>query len=675
MPWTHLNRSTYQDTFMMLPLKRVNHRDAQDADQMMPSIIFPPLLSLDSSDKEEGESSISSRPSKKNGQEAHDPWSFLIIDSEVHDCYPRRPSSESRRHSSHRQIKDAVSCMHHSQSMSSFDFITLKMSEKDNNMDDYVDAAPEITAAYDTNNTDTPASAAAEGDLDHDVPFPTYIPKLRIRRSSSDMDLKIMPSPLARRGGYEMEYLQKQLKAEALIRRKQQLHNEERNRRRGDKSVDDTHVLEEEDTFAYAPYHFRRQIRPNNTILDLAASPPAILKNSFKRTVSETLKDSGIPEDANLLFTPLGKPLIDDAADVAKDKNHDEDTSLGMEGESSSETEEFFSMDDVPSRRISQDESLATEEGRWDVGSTLPLTDDDDEDDVELSPSLMPAGMHCQLGDDSSIHDMKSNSPTNAYKKVTLRPKMKVRTDSCDFSTPLGTYVCKSTDQMKIVDPPSAGKGKYASPQKSRFVRLAAQRFMMAGSESFDALTLEDRVAINNDAMYNRTRVNTAESDTSDHFSESNYATPDNSYSNAKSVRASKLWSMNQGPELPLSTSPFPEQNFHTPGSSQSHRHLERMGLPNLLPAAPLLGATIEEESTGFGLMPSEASPEPNLATPQDLLDRRASRCNNLLSIPQFAELVVPQLVSPAKPQEIGAAPSSEEKKETDEEELRDHVK
>jgi len=690
----------------MIPLKRVNkYRDAQDADQMMPSILFPPLLSLDSSDKDDGEASISS-PSNGGGgisscgAGSHDPWSFEIFDQEEHDCSPRRPSSETRRYSSHRRMnEEAVSCMHYSQSMPSFEHIALKMSEKNNMDDNNVAAAPEMTAYDDTNNNnDTPASAAAEGGLDHDVPFPTYIPKLRIRRISSDMDLKIMPSPLARRGGKEMEYLQKQLKAEAFIRRKQQQHNEERNKRRGDRNNDDIDALEDGDTFfANAPFHCRRGSRPNNTIMDLAASPPAILKNlSLKRSVSETLKDSGIPEDANLLFTPMGMPLIDDDDDVAKDNNHDEEnTILGNEGDSSSETEEIFAMDE-DGGRMSQYEFLVTDEGVCDCRS-----DDDDGDDIELSPSLMPAGMHYQLGD-SSVHEVKVNSPTtNAYKKITLRPKMKVRTDSSDFSTQLGTYLYKLSDQdnvstsygneptskddtmMEKVDLTSADKGRYASPQKSRFGRLAAQRFFTLGSESFDALTLEDRLAINNDAMYTITNVKTAESDASDRldtsdrfgvspsFSESNYATPDNSFSNRPVVRASKLWSMNQGPELPLTTSPFPEQNFHTPSSSHSRRHRERMGLPNPLPAAPLFGATIEEEITG--VMPSEATPEPNVATPQNLSYRTA--CNNLLRIPQFAELVVPQLGSSTKPEEVGAAPTSEEeKKEFDEEELRDHI-
>ena len=691
---------------MTILRKRVIPRDAQDADEMMPSILFPPLLSLDTSETADEEADISS-PSKGGGISCNNqgaPQDPTCQNNQVHD-YPRRPSSEGRRPSSRRPMKESSSGMHHSQSMPSFEYITLKMSEK-NNMDDYVAAAPEITTSYDTqNNIDdgapaAAAAAAAEGGPG--LPFPTYIPKLRIRRIASDLDLKIMPSPLARRGGKEMEYLQKQLKAEALIRRKQQQHNEERNRRRREsaRQNDDNNSSEDEDTFAYAPNNCNcRRGRTNNTVMDLAGSPPAILKRyALRRTVSETLQDSGIPEDANLLFTPMGKPLIDDA-DVVNVKNHEdhEHAIYGKEGESSSDTEDVFVMDEdaslcsrsqVGSRRVSNNESVFTEEGGWGGGSTVYSTDDDDEDDVELSPSLMPAGMQYQVGD-SSVHDMKSDSsPPNAYKKITLLPKMKVRADSCDFPPPL-THMYKSSDlevstneqilkddKAEKVDPPSVGKGRYASPQKSRFGRLAAQRFMMAASESFDGLSLEDRVAINNDAMCNRTRVNTADSDTFDRlgaspsFSESNYATPDNSFSNRQSVRANKLFSKNQGPELPLTTSPFPEQNYHTPGSSQSRcRHRERMGVPSQLPLAPFL----EEEN---GVMHSEVTPEPNLATPQNILDRKVNRSTNLLSIPQFAELVVPQLGptlvhGPTKPHEVGAASSSEEKKESDAEELK----
>lgn len=662
-------------------IRRDPCRDAQNADQTMPSILFPPLLSLDSSPEE---SSFAS-PSKSRGVSCNrDAQGHSCqLTEKVHDCCP---SSEGRR-CSRRSMIEAVPCLNQSHSMPSFEHINLKMSEE-NIMDEFVAVGLDLTAARDTNdgNIDTAAPAEAEGSITHDVPFPTYIPKLRIRRVSSDMDLKLMPSPLARRGGKEMEYLQKQLKAEALVRRRQQLHNEERSRRRSAQNDDDVDSSEDEDKFSYAPDNFNcRHGRPNNTLMDLAGSPPAILKKySLRRTVSETLQDSGIPEDANLLFTPMGKPLIDDD-DVAKEKNQKEHehTDHWNKVESSSDTEDVFVLDED-----SQDGHTHTEESGWVGGSTGYLTDDDDEDDVELSPSLPQSGTQLQFGD--ILADMKSDSPPNAYKKITLRPKMKVRTESCDFPPPLGTHNMYEPSDVEVstnepilkddkaarVDPSFVGRGRYASPQKSRFGRLAMQRYTMAASESFDALIHEDKEAINNDEMC-RTRLNTADSDSFDRFgsspsfSESNYTTPDNSFSNRQSVRASKLFSKNQGPELPLTTSPFPEQNYHTPGSSQPRRHRERMGVPSQLPMAPFLGATIEEENAAF--MHAEATPEPNFATPQNALARKVDRSATLFSIPQFDELVVPKLGTPAKPQEVGITPSSEEKKESDSEDLQDH--
>ena len=398
--------------------------------------------------------------------------------------------------------------------------------------------------------------------------------------------------------------------------------------------------------------------------MDLAASPPAILKNfSFRRSVSEALNDSDLPpEDANLLFTPMGRPL--DENDVAAASN----------------SEEVFTMDeDVSVAASSDDES---EEA---TGDAADDDDNDDDDDVELPPSLVvPSEAHNQLG--GSPHDR--NSPT--FKKITLRPKMKVRADSTDFSSPMGTYAYKSTDQNKvstsdrneqrIVQDTKAGKAdistapnkwKHISPQKSRQGRLASQRFLSSASESFDALTLEDiEAAFTDESMHSRTRMNSAESDLSDRgrdgqspsFSESNYATPDNSYSGRQSVRARKL------PNLPLASSPYHEVDFSTPGSAQH----ERIGLPSQLPTAPLFCSSIDEEA----VTPSLPSIErPSFNTPQpSFAPSRASRGNNLLSIPQFAELVVPQLVSPTKPTAENNVPSSceEKKEESDEDESRE---
>ena len=676
---------------MTLPCRRVvDPQDSQAADQMMPSILFPPLLSLDLnlSDKAGGEASTSRLSKRGNNnmsrvQGAQDPLPFQT--DEGHDCYPhcpssetaRCPSSESRRRS-RRPIKEEVSRLRHSQSMPSFEDIILKMSEP------MPSPKIDIISRVRNTNVDAPTTAAVvevEGSQHDNVPFPSYIPKLRIRRTSSDMDLQIMPSPLARRGGKEIKYLQRQLKAEALQRRKQQLHNEERKKRRGRLHDDDVVSSEDEDKFTNVlDYSKFRRDGPNynNNIMDIAGSPPAILKRySLRRTVSEALEDSGIPEDANLLFTPMGEPLIDDEA-VA----HDGDNNV-----SSPETEEGFEVDGnssllarslVQPRTSSTGNSVVTEEGSW-GGS-----DGYDEDDVELSPSLLQSEVHNYVGD--SFNQDRSDLPMNVHKKITLRPKMKVRKDSFDGPPPFeahNIHMCESTeikvstdvstlmdDMVERIDLSSSGRSRYSSPQKSRIRRLAAQRFMMTSSESFDALNNDDAAALTSDALYNRNRLNTTDSDpfdrlgTSPSFSESNYATPDNSFSNRVSVRA-KLLSMNQGLELPLKESPLlSEQNFHTPSSSQPRRLRERMGMPNQVPGPPLFDATIEEEVAGA--FPTETPPVQNFATPQNMLERNVNS-NNFLSFPQIAELVVPQLDAPA----VAANTTEDGKEEVDEKEPR----
>lgn len=678
--------------------KRINPTlfDAQGAPGKMQSIFFPPLLSLEDcpDNNKEGATSIMATPMRKDESNKQDSspkdffpsWSQEDLDM-VHDCGV--PLSEGRDLRRRRHplptYENTAGCLHQSQSMPSFEHITLQMSESNNNVAD-------ADILHTDHHDDAPASAVAaatEGDdLHHDVPFPTCIPKLRIRRITSEIDLKLMPSPLARRGGKEVEYLQKQLKAEAMIRRKQELHNEQRKMRKqsrdeggnnndciGISTLEEDGMKNNKFSYEYAQKpHRRRHSRSSNksidnnncNFMDLAASPPAILKNfSFKRSVSEALNDSDLPpEDANLLFTPMGRPLrVDDENDVAAASN----------------SEEVFTMDDDVSVAASSDDE--TEEA---TGVAADDDDNDDEDDVELPPSLVvPSEAHNQLG--RSPHDR--NSPT--FKKITLRPKMKVRADSTDFSSPMGTYAYKSTDQNKvatsdrneqrIVQDTNAGKAdnstasnkwKYVSPQKSRHGRLASQRFLSSASESFDALTLEDiEEAVTNESMPSRTRMNSAESDLSDRgispsFSESNYATPDNSYSGRQSVRARK-WSMSQLPNLPLASSPYHEMDFSTPGSA----HGERIGLHTQLPTAPLFCSSIDEEAVTPSLLSME---QPSFNTPHhSFAPNRASRGNNLLSIPQFAELVVPQLVSPTKPTAENIVPSSgeEKKEESDEDE------
>ena len=141
------------------------------------------------------------------------------------------------------------------------------------------------------------------------------IPQLPMRPILTKKELK-MPSPLARRGPAERAYLQGQLKAEAQRRRKQEQHNNERRQRcswqAGDDCADhqddtnnamtDTDIQSMIEKFKFghlgAPPTNKLKFLPkkknsrNNLPEFGAASPPAILKKTFKRSVSAVLEDS-----------------------------------------------------------------------------------------------------------------------------------------------------------------------------------------------------------------------------------------------------------------------------------------------------------------------------------------------------------------------------------------------
>lgn len=141
----------------------------------------------------------------------------------------------------------------------------------------------------------------------HVGPHPS--PKLGMRiRPVTLLKKSLLPSPLARRGAAEWAYLQGQLRAEALRRRKQEEHNAERKLRENDASTSyldgqiETMIEKFKAGFAdHPPQRKGGALHPYN------ASPPTILTKSFKRSVSAVLDDSDIPaENENLLFFPSG---------------------------------------------------------------------------------------------------------------------------------------------------------------------------------------------------------------------------------------------------------------------------------------------------------------------------------------------------------------------------------
>lgn len=137
-------------------------------------------------------------------------------------------------------------------------------------------------------------------------------PKLGMRiRPVTLLKKSSLPSPLLRRGAAERAYLQGQLRAETLRRRKQEEHNAERKLRENNASTSyldgQIETMIENFKVGFADHHppQRKGLHPYNT------SPPTILTKSFKRSVSAVLDDSDIPaENEHLPFFPSGVPLL-----------------------------------------------------------------------------------------------------------------------------------------------------------------------------------------------------------------------------------------------------------------------------------------------------------------------------------------------------------------------------
>ena len=143
-------------------------------------------------------------------------------------------------------------------------------------------------------------------------------PQLRIRPIASNKELK-MSSPLVRRGAAERAYLQRQLKAEALRRRKQEEHNDQRKLRWNanttpvdgfkDDNKSDGDILSMIEKFMFGFEGIgggQNKVKPlpknsRQDLNDFAASPAA---------VSVVLTNSGIDDDSNSLFFTDGVPLL-----------------------------------------------------------------------------------------------------------------------------------------------------------------------------------------------------------------------------------------------------------------------------------------------------------------------------------------------------------------------------
>ncbi|KAL3807953.1 hypothetical protein ACHAXA_006173 [Cyclostephanos tholiformis] len=265
-----------------------------------------------------------------------------------------------------------------------------------------------------------------------------------------------MPSPLARRGAAERAYLQGQLRAESLRRRKQEQHNADRKLREHDNDImmpiDDPNGDSDSKDGQIQVMVEKR----NDDPLSLATSPPTIL-HKFKRSVSAVLADSGIAEDGNLLFFPSGVPLLDEEDEIAPNDVH------SLEGD-----HDGNGVVGGDARYMYYVESRSLESS----------TDDN-------SPSLLAADVILQLGacDDELV---MTNPP---LKKVTLRPKMNATNNNFTTLEPQS----ESMDQAAPCNSSASHvyDRSFLFPFRDGFRSEGGE--VLNGSESFRSLSLLGR--------------------------------------------------------------------------------------------------------------------------------------------------------------------------------------
>jgi len=449
------------------------------------------------------------------------------------------------------------------------------------------------------------------------IPAPLVsAPQLRIRpihhiRKDSE---KKMPSPLARRGAAERDYLQGQIKAELRERRKQRQHNEDR-KMRGSISPRDIEGLKDKDiTSSDADVQsiankFKLKGRvnylPKKTNKDSrggfgAASPPSLLKKTFKRSVSAVLEDSGIAEDGNLLFYPSGEQI-----------QYEEQKTTNTLHET-----------------VEEVESPGSDDGGNNLVSESPMISPSSSSDEELSPSLIGADMIWQLGEFNVILD-EASTTNQVSKKITLQPKMKYKTpeDNVANCTTEPTQEFKSTednneppkmvtiqtqndsakDTELIAEEDKQTPLKYESPAKVN---------IMQASESFRMLSLND------DELLTRQRLGSVDrprlSSSPFEFSSPDFKTPDNSENTR--TRKSSFGIMPKLPELGMpnmvidmndykkeedeektgSTTfenivkePLTEAAYKTPDNS-SKKSVYRKSLADHIPQMPIMNGRVE---------------------------------------------------------------------------------
>ena len=385
------------------------------------------------------------------------------------------------------------------------------------------------------------------------IPAPlASAPQLRIRpihhiRKDSE---KKMPSPLARRGAAEREYLQGQIKAELRERRKQRQHNEDR-KMRGSISPKDIEGLKDKDiassdadvqsiankfklgTFGRDGQKGIVNYLPKKTNKDSrggfgAASPPSLLKKTFTRSVSAVLEDSGIAEDGNLLFYPSGEQI----------QYEEQKTTTTLH------------------ETVEEVESPVSDDGVNALDSKSPLISPASSSDEELSPSLIGADMIWQLGEFNVILD-EASTTNQVSKKITLQPKMKYNTPEDNVAN----CVTEPTQEFKSIEEPpktvtvqsqndSVKDAESIAEEEDKRTPLKyespAKVNIMQASDSFRMLSLNDEELLTRQRLgsVDRPRLSSSPFE----FSSPDFKTPDNSENTR--TRKSSFGIMPKLPEL-----------------------------------------------------------------------------------------------------------------------------
>jgi len=402
------------------------------------------------------------------------------------------------------------------------------------------------------------------------IPAPLVsAPQLRIRpihhiRKDSE---KKMPSPLARRGAAERDYLQGQIKAELRERRKQRQHNEDR-KMRGSISPKNIEGLKDKDissseadaqsiankfklgTFGRDGQKGRVNYLPKKTNKDSrggfgAASPPSLLKKTFKRSVSAVLEDSGIAEDGNLLFYPSGEQI-----------QYEEQKTTATLHET-----------------VEEAESPKSDDGGNALDSESPLISPASTSDEELSPSLIGADMIWQLGEFNVLLD-EASATNQVSKKITLQPKMKYKTPEDNVAN----CTTEPPQEFKSIEEPpktittqtqndSAKKTELTASEEDKQTPLKyespAKVNIMQASESFRMLSLND------DELLTRQRLGSVDRKTplAFEFSSPDFKTPDNSENTR--TRKSSFGIMPKLPELGMPNMVIDMNNYKKEGDEE----------------------------------------------------------------------------------------------------------